>query len=77
VKSLLKQFAPDIRLHNSSCSIPIQPCLSKLDATEAYFQGSHESWVKNIKECLKARTFTGVTNVAVVRLWRSPGWRAG
>ncbi|KAM3084260.1 N-alpha-acetyltransferase, non-catalitic subunit [Clarireedia jacksonii] len=39
--------------------------LSKLSASEAYCRGSHESWVKDIKDCLKACIFTGITIAAV------------
>ncbi|KAH8593661.1 amino-acid N-acetyltransferase-like protein subunit Mak10 [Bisporella sp. PMI_857] len=35
--------------------------LSKLDATEAFCQGSHDRWLKNVKDCLKACIFTGIT----------------
>ena len=35
--------------------------LSKLDAEEAFCQGSHDSWVKNVKDCLKACIFTSIT----------------
>lgn len=40
--------------------------LSKLGAESAFCQGSHESWVKNVKDCLKACIFTGIS-VATVR----------
>lgn len=42
--------------------------LSKLGAKEAYCQGSHESWLKNIKDCLKACIFTSITIAAVKKL---------
>ncbi|TVY62254.1 N-alpha-acetyltransferase 35 NatC auxiliary subunit [Lachnellula suecica] len=39
--------------------------LSKLSAKDAFCQGSHESWVNNVKDCLKACIFTGITIAAV------------
>jgi len=39
--------------------------LSKLSAKDAFCQGSHESWVKNVKDCLKACIFTGISVAAV------------
>lgn len=35
--------------------------MSKLKAEEAFCQGSHEAWIKNVKECLKACIFTNIT----------------
>lgn len=35
--------------------------LSKLSAEESFSQGSHDHWVANIKACLKACIFTGIT----------------
>lgn len=39
--------------------------LSKLSAKDAFCRGSHESWVKNVKDCLKACIFTGISIAAV------------
>lgn len=39
--------------------------LSKLNAEEAFCQGSHDSWVKNIKDCLKACIFAGIATSGV------------
>jgi len=39
--------------------------LSKLSAVEAFCQGSHDSWLKNVKDCLKACIFTGITIATV------------
>ena len=39
--------------------------LSKLNAKDAYCQGSYESWVKNVRDCLKACIFTSITISAV------------
>ncbi|TVY38701.1 N-alpha-acetyltransferase, NatC auxiliary subunit [Lachnellula subtilissima] len=39
--------------------------LSKLSAKEAFCQGSHESWIKNVKDCLKACIFTGISIATV------------
>ena len=39
--------------------------LSKLSAKDAFCQGSHESWLKNVKDCLKATIFTGITIATV------------
>jgi len=35
--------------------------LSKLSPEEAFCQGSQESWLKNVKDCLKACIFTNIT----------------
>jgi hypothetical protein len=35
--------------------------LGRLSAREAFCQGSHDSWTKNTKDCLKACIFTGIT----------------
>jgi hypothetical protein len=42
--------------------------LSKLSAKDAYCQGSHDSWLKNIKDCLKACIFTSITISSVKKL---------
>ncbi|KAL3418683.1 N-alpha-acetyltransferase 35, NatC auxiliary subunit [Phlyctema vagabunda] len=39
--------------------------MSKLSADDAFCQGSHDSWVKNIKDCLKACIFTGIVITSV------------
>jgi len=39
--------------------------LSKLSAQEAFCQGSHDSWIKNVKDCLKACIFTGISIATV------------
>jgi hypothetical protein len=39
--------------------------LSKLSAKDSYSQGSHESWLKNVKNCLKACIFASITIAAV------------
>lgn len=40
--------------------------MSRLSAREAYCQGSYDSWIKNVKDCLKACIFTGIT-ISVVK----------
>jgi hypothetical protein len=40
--------------------------LSKLSAKDAYCQGSYDSWLKNIKDCLKACIFTSIT-ISIVK----------
>ena len=40
--------------------------LSKMSAKEAYCQGSHDSWLNNIKGCLKSCIFTNIT-ISVVK----------
>ena len=47
--------------------------LSKLNAKDAYCQGSHDSWVKNIKDCLKACIFTSITISTVKKLVLAAG----
>ncbi|PMD26532.1 amino-acid N-acetyltransferas-like protein subunit Mak10 [Hyaloscypha hepaticicola] len=47
--------------------------LSKLSAKEANCQGSHDSWVKNIKDCLKACIFTSITISTVKKLVLAAG----
>ena len=47
--------------------------LSKLSAKDAYCQGSHDSWVKNIKDCLKACIFTSITISTVKKLVEAAG----
>ncbi|CAG8984186.1 hypothetical protein HYALB_00004169 [Hymenoscyphus albidus] len=39
--------------------------ISKLNAKDAYCQGSYDSWLKNVKDCLKACIFTGISIAAV------------
>jgi hypothetical protein len=39
--------------------------MSKLSAEEAFCRGSHDSWVKNVKDSLKATIFTSITISAV------------
>ena len=39
--------------------------MSKLSAEEAFCRGSHDSWVKNVKDSLKAAIFTNITIAAV------------
>ncbi|KAG9241360.1 amino-acid N-acetyltransferas-like protein subunit Mak10 [Calycina marina] len=40
--------------------------MSRLTPEEAFCQGSHASWLKNVKDCLKAAIFTGIT-ISTVR----------
>ncbi|KAA8573598.1 hypothetical protein EYC84_005181 [Monilinia fructicola] len=47
--------------------------LSKLNPKDAYCRGSHESWVKDIKNCLKACIFTGISIAAVKRAIEAAG----
>ncbi|KAB8303783.1 hypothetical protein EYC80_005161 [Monilinia laxa] len=47
--------------------------LSKLNPKDAYCRGSHESWVKDIKNCLKACIFTGISIAAVKRASEAAG----
>ncbi|APA05992.1 hypothetical protein sscle_01g007620 [Sclerotinia sclerotiorum 1980 UF-70] len=47
--------------------------LSKLNPKDAYCRGSHESWVKDIKNCLKACIFTGISVAAVKRAIEAAG----
>lgn len=47
--------------------------LSKLSAEEAFCRGSHDSWVKNIKDCLKAAIFTNITISAVKKAIEAAG----
>jgi hypothetical protein len=47
--------------------------LSKLSAQDAYCQGSHDSWLKNIKDCLKSCIFTSITISAVKKLVEAAG----
>lgn len=35
--------------------------LSKLTEKDSYSQGSHESWLKNVKDCMKACIFTSIS----------------
>ncbi|TAQ85153.1 acyltransferase [Chlorociboria aeruginascens] len=39
--------------------------LSKLSAKDSYSQGSHDSWIANVKNCLKACIFASITIGAV------------
>jgi hypothetical protein len=41
--------------------------MSKLTAKDAFCQGSYGSWSANIKDCLKACIFTGITIAAVTK----------
>ena len=45
--------------------------LSKLNAKESFSGDSHESWVKDVKNCLKACIFTGIGISAVKRAFES------
>jgi hypothetical protein len=47
--------------------------LSKLSAKDAYCQGSHDSWLKNIKDCLKACIFTSITISTLKKLVEAAG----
>ncbi|KAF7960005.1 hypothetical protein EAE96_001606 [Botrytis aclada] len=47
--------------------------LSKLNPKDAYCRGSHESWLKDIKDCLKACIFTGISIAAVKKAIESAG----
>lgn len=47
--------------------------LSKLNAKDAYCQGSHDSWLKNIKDCLKACIFTSITISAIKKAIEAAG----
>lgn len=45
--------------------------ISKLSAKDAYCQGSYDSWLKNVKDCLKACIFTGISIAAVKKAIQS------
>jgi N-alpha-acetyltransferase 35, NatC auxiliary subunit len=47
--------------------------LSKLSEKDAYCQGSHDSWLKNTKDCLKACIFTSITVAAVKKAVEAAG----
>lgn len=47
--------------------------LSKLTAKESYSQGCHDAWVKNIKDCMKATIFTGISTAAVRKAFEKAG----
>jgi len=47
--------------------------LSRLTAQEAFCQGSHVSWLKNIKDCLKASIFTNITIMTVRKAYQAAG----
>jgi hypothetical protein len=47
--------------------------LSKMSAKEAYCQGSHDSWLNNIKGCLKSCIFTNITISAVKKAVEGAG----
>jgi predicted phosphohydrolase len=47
--------------------------LSKLSAEEAFCRGSHDSWIKNVKDCLKAAIFTNITISAVQKAVEAAG----
>ncbi|RDW71406.1 putative MAK10 [Coleophoma cylindrospora] len=47
--------------------------MSKLKAEEAFCQGSQESWVKNVKEGLKACIFTNITIATVKKAVEAAG----
>lgn len=47
--------------------------LSKLNPKDAYCRGSHESWVKDIKNCLKACIYTGISIAAVKQAIETEG----
>ena len=45
--------------------------MSKFNAKNAFCQGSYDSWLANIKDCLKACIFTGITIAAVKKAMES------
>jgi hypothetical protein len=47
--------------------------LAKLTAKEAFCPGSYESWLKNVKDCLKACIFTNITLSAVKKAIEAAG----
>jgi len=47
--------------------------LSKLTAKESYSHGCHDAWVKNIKDCMKATIFTGISTAAVRKAFEKAG----
>ena len=47
--------------------------LGRLTAEEAFCQGSHISWLKNIKDCLKASIFTSITISTVRKAYQAAG----
>jgi hypothetical protein len=50
--------------------------MNKLSAQEAFCRGSHDSWIKNIKDCLKAAIFTNIT-ISAVKKAVEAGGKAG
>jgi hypothetical protein len=51
--------------------------LSRLSAKEAFCQGSHDSWQKNTKDCLKACIFTSITISGVKKAVEAAGKDGG
>jgi len=51
--------------------------LGRLTAEEAFCQGSYVSWLKNIKDCLKASIFTSITIMTVKKAYRAAGNTGG
>ncbi|KAI9052716.1 hypothetical protein LZ554_002992 [Drepanopeziza brunnea f. sp. 'monogermtubi'] len=47
--------------------------LSRLGAEEAFCQGSYETWLSNVKACLKACIFTGISIAAVRKAVEAAG----
>lgn len=47
--------------------------MSKMSPEEAFCQGSHDSWLKNIKDCLKASIFTNISIAAVIKAVQTAG----
>lgn len=47
--------------------------MSKLSPEEAFCRGSHDSWVKNVKDCLKAAIFTNITISTVKKAVEAAG----
>ncbi|PBP23912.1 Mak10 subunit [Diplocarpon rosae] len=47
--------------------------LSKMDAVEAFCQGSHDAWLSNIKACLKACIFANITISTVKKAVEAAG----
>jgi len=47
--------------------------LSKLSAKDAFCQGSYESWLKDVRNCLKACIFTNITISAVKKAIEASG----
>jgi len=51
--------------------------LGRLTPEEAFCQGSHVSWLKNIKDCLKASIFTSITIQAIKKAYQASGNACG